>query len=157
MDKVIVTALLVIGGVTTAVVLIMTLGPSIAGSSQSVVEANREASDRIRTNIEIIAVGTNAAGTQIDGWVKNVGVIPIYAIDKSDIFVITVGSRFDAMTHAPSGDNTWIEDPAGSSWDRGDTLHIIITLPVGNPLSVGDHVLSVSTWNGVSSEKIFSR
>lgn len=157
MDKVIVTALLVIGGISTAVVLIITIVPSITMSSQSVVESNREASNRIKTNIEVIAVATNSAGTQIDAWVKNVGVVPIYAVNKSDVFVITPGSRFDAMTYAASGDTTWVDNPMGSSWNRSDTLHITVTLPASNPLSTGDHVLSMSTWNGVSSEKVFSR
>ena len=155
MDKVIVTALLVVGAVTAAVVVIMAMGPSIARSSSSVVEANREASDRIKTSIEIVAVATNTAGTRIDAWVKNVGVAPIYALEKSDVFVITSGTRFDAMTYAPSGDNTWTEDPLGAPWHRADTLHLVITLPAGNPLVAGDHVLRVSTPNGITAEKYF--
>ena len=157
MDKVIVTALLIIGAVTAAVVVIITITPAISMSSQSVVESNREYAARLQTDIEIIAVAPDSTGTQIDVWVKNVGVIPILAIDKSDVFVITSGSRFDALTYAPGGDNTWIESPVGSSWNRSDTLHLKLTLPAANPLSVGSHRLVVSTSNGASSERFFSR
>ena len=40
-------------------------------------ESSREASNRIKTDIEVIAVATNPAGTTVDAWVKNVGVAPI--------------------------------------------------------------------------------
>lgn len=157
MDKVIVTGLSIIGSVTAAVVVILTMGPTIAGTSQSFLESNKEASNRIKTDIEIIAVSSDPTGSTIDFWVKNVGVAAIPAVSKSDIFVVTPGTRFDAMAYAPSGDNTWIENPSGTEWTRGDTLHITITLPAANPLTIGDHMLKVSTFNGVLAEKAFSR
>ena len=157
MDKVIVTGLLIIGSVTAAVMVILTIGPSVSGSSQSVLEIQNEASIRIKTNIEVIAVAANSSGTQVDAWVKNVGVAPIYGLSASDVFVVTPGSRYDAMTYAASGDNTWTELPSGASWDRGDTLHIAITLPTGNPLGAGNHLIRVSTPNGIVSERVFSK
>ena len=157
MDKVIVTGLLVIGSVASAVVVLLTIGPSITGSSQSVLESQREASNRIKTNIEVIAVAADSAGIQIDAWVKNVGVSPILGLTTSDVFVVTPGTRFDAMTHAASGDNTWTEVPSGASWNRGETLHVVITLPVANPLAVGDHNVKFSTPNGILAERSFSR
>ena len=157
MDKVIVTALLVIGAVTAAVVSITTIAPAVSASSQATATAAHEASSRILTSIEIIAVTSNSAGTTVDAWVKNVGATPILAIQKSDVFIITPGTRFEAMTHAPSGDNSWMEQPPGSPWNRGDTLHLGITLAAGAPLAVGDHTLRISTPNGVTAEKFFSR
>ena len=157
MDKVIVTALLVIGAVTAAVMVIVTVGPAISASAQSTGQAANEASVRIKTDIEIIAVASDVAGTTIDAWIKNVGTAPIRALEKSDVFVITPGTRFDAMTYNTSGDDTWTENPAGMAWQRGDTLHMVITLPVASPLVAGDHTLRVSTPNGVSADKFFSR
>ena len=157
MDKVIVTALLTIGAVTAALVVIFSIGPSIGASSQAVAESQNEAADRIRTSIEIIAVASNSAGTQIDAWVKNVGVEPIRPVKKSDVFVITPGTRYDAMTYnTAGGDKTWRDDPAGLSWNRGDTLHIIIDLSA-SALATGDHQLRVSTRNGIIADKTFSR
>ena len=110
MDKVIVTALLTIGAVTAAMVVIFSIGPSISSSSQAVSESQNESANRIRTSIEIIAVTSNATGTQIDAWVKNVGVEPISPVNKTDVFVITPGTRFDAMTfNSADGDNTWAD------------------------------------------------
>ena len=157
MDKVIVTGLLIIGSVTAAVVVIITMGPTIAGTSQSFLESNKEAATRIKTDIEVIAVSSDPSGAKIDAWVKNVGVSAIPAVSKSDVFVVTAGTRFDAMSYALSGDNTWIENPVGAEWSRGDTLHITITLAAANPLSPGEHMLKISTSNGVLAEKAFSR
>ena len=158
MDKVIVTALLTIGAVTAAMVVIFSIGPSVNSSSQAVTESQNESVGRIRTSIEIIAVTSDAAGTQIDAWVKNVGVQPISPVNKTDVFVITPGSRFDAMTfNTAGGDNTWTDSPVSSPWNRGDTLHMVITLPAGSPLAAGDHRLRVSTRNGIVVDKIFSK
>ena len=130
MDKVIVTGLLIIGSVTAAVLVIITITPTIAGTSQSMMESSREASNRIMTDIVVIAVAANPDGTRLDAWIKNVGVASIQAIGKSDVFVVTPGTRYDYMTYAASGDNTWIETTLGTPWSRGDTLHIIsVALP----------------------------
>ena len=158
MDKVIVTALLTIGAVTAAIMVIFSIGPTVSKSSQAVSESQLEASDIIRTSIEIIAVAPDAAGTQIDAWVKNVGVEPISPVNKSDVFVITPGTRFDAMTYnTAGGDDTWTDSPVGSAWNRSDTLHIVITLPAASPLATGDHLLRVSTRNGVVDDMTFSK
>ena len=157
MDKVIVTALLTIGAVTAALVVILAIGPSVTNSSQAVAESQNEAADRIRTSIEIIAVAADSGGTQIDAWVKNVGVEPISPVKSSDVFVITPGSRYDAMTYnTAGGDNTWTDSPVDSSWNRSDTLHIVITLPAGSPLTTGDHKLRISTRNGITADLTFS-
>ena len=158
MDKVIVTALLIIAGVAAATLVLTTIMPSVSSSSQSVLESQQESAGRIRTNIEVIAATTTTTGTAVDAWVKNVGLDPINSIKKVDVFVITPGTRFDAMTYSTSGgDNTWVENPQGVNWNRGDTLHIKVILPSANPLVIGDHVIRVSTPNGVSADKTFSR
>ena len=157
MDKVIVTGLLVIGAVTAALIVILGIGPSISSSSQAVTESQNEAADRMRTSIEIIAVASNAAGTQIDAWVKNVGVESISPVNKTDVFVITPGTRYDAMAYnTAGGDKTWKDDPVGLSWNRSDTLHIIIDLSA-SALTAGDHQLRVSTRNGITADMTFTR
>lgn len=65
MDKVIVTGLLIIGSVTAAVLVIITITPSISGTSQSIIETSREASNRMKTDIEVIAVATSTDGTRL--------------------------------------------------------------------------------------------
>ena len=108
--------------------------------------------------LAIIAVAPYAPDDNIHAWVKNVGLDPIYAIDKLDVLVTTPGTKADAMTYSTSGgDNTWAEDPLGTPWKPGYTLHIIITLPAGSPLAVSNHVLTISTPNGMTFDKSFSR
>ena len=158
MDKVIVTGLLVIASVTAAVLVITTMLPSVSSSSQSIASAQREAAGRIRTSIEIIAVSSNANGTQIDVWVKNVGTKTITAIDRSDVFLVQEGSRFDAMTyHQAGGLNTWRTDSPDPTWSRGDTLHIIIEIDPSEPVGDGAHALIVSTPNGITAAKSFQK
>lgn len=158
MDKVIVTALLIIASVAAATVVMTTILPSVSSGSQSVVETQQGSAGRLRTSIEVIAATAGVTGATVDAWAKNVGLDPISPVNKTDVFIITPGTRFDAMTYSASGaDNTWVEDPPGARWDRGQTLHIRVTLPAGNPLASGDHVIRVSTPNGVSADQTFSR
>ena len=95
-------------------------------------------------------VATDGVGTWVLVWEAFLGT-------ESDVFVVTPGTRFDAMTYSASGDNTWVEEPLGATWSRGDTLHLVITLAAANPLGSGEHMLKVSTSNGVPAEKSFSR
>ena len=154
LDKVVGRRLLMMDAVLAVLLVVSAIGTTIANSAQSAVDFQQEAVGRVA----IIGVGPNATGDRIDAWVKNVGVAPINAIDESEIFVITAGARFDAMKYgAAGGDNTWVEDPVGSSWDPRDTLHIVMTLPAGDPLAVGEHVLRVFPPNGITVEKTFTR
>lgn len=121
-------------------------------------ESQQQSATRIMTSIELIAATTNITGTAVDAWVKNVGLVPINAMEKSDVFVITPGTRFDAITYnSAGGNNTWVETPLGSSWNRGDTLHVQITLPISGALTTGDHMIRISTPNGVVADKTFSK
>lgn len=161
MDKVIVTGMLVVGAVTAAAVVIVTIGPSIGSSSSSVLESQGESALRIRTSIEIIAVASNSGGTEVDGFIKNIGVATIDAIEKSDVFLKEDGNRFDAISYNNNGATlTWSGDleEQGLSWSRGDTLHIEISLSGSDVIDVDkDYVLQFFTPNGAKSEKTFSR
>ena len=159
MSQVIVTALLTIGAVAAALMVITTLGPSINASSSAVMESSKEGANRIKTNVEIIAVTVDTPGTLVEAWVKNVGMANISPIDKSDVFVITPGTKFVAATYdVGAGPDTWKQGtPVLTTWNRGDTLHIEITLSAGNALGTGDHVLRVSTRNGIISDMTFSK
>ena len=160
MDKVIVTALLVIASVTAAGVVISAIIPTISTSSQAVIGSQRVASDRIKTSIEIIAVAPTITGDRIDAWVKNVGAGVIDAIEKTDVFVIKAdGSRFDELTYKTDGTSkTFTGDLEESNlrWNRGDTLHLFIYLQ-DDLLSTGDHVLRVATHNGITDQEDFEK
>ena len=86
MDKVIVTALLVIAGVTAAGLVMTTLTPIVGSSSQSVVESQKDLSRRIQTDFEIMAVHADS-DVLVRAWIKNVGGENISFIEQSDVFV----------------------------------------------------------------------
>ena len=86
MDKVIVTALLVIAGVTAAGLMMTTLTPMIGSSSQSVVESQKDLSQRIQTDFNITAVHADS-DVSVKAWIKNVGGANISFLEQSDVFV----------------------------------------------------------------------
>ena len=86
MDKVIVTALMVIAGVTAAGLVMTTLTPIVGSSSQSVVESQKDLSRRIQTDFEITAVHADS-DVLVRAWIKNVGGANISFIEQSDVFV----------------------------------------------------------------------
>ncbi len=167
MEKVIVTGLLVIAAVTGAGLIIATIVPSIADSSNSVATAQREMSTQIGTNVEIIAVSAPSDGRSIQAWVKNVGTKPILAISKSDLFLIKEGAsapRYDVLTYC--GTDIVGVDCAGkskvwaapaTSWNRGDTLQVSILLSELDKIDDDGHYIQYTTVNGISDRKLFSR
>ncbi len=162
MDKVIVTSLLIIGSVAAAIVVVMAMGPSISLGSQSAVESSRAAADRMKTNTEIIAVGVDSVGQRIDAWVKNVGVATIDAVEKSDVFLIQPGTRFESIPYSgdPTSSSYWYGDleENGLPWAKGDTLQITVELPTGDSILQDiQYLLRVSTPNGITAEKSFTR
>ena len=162
MDKVIVTGLLVVGAVAAPVVVVMTVLSTSGKSSQSVIDSQRVTSERIKTEIKVIAVASNTNGDLVDAWVKNVGVDRILAIDKSDVLLVKTGTgaRYDRMIYDTSGaTGTWTGDlhESGDSWGRGDTLHVVVTLSDPDLLATGDHVFRFETHNGRGAEKTFSK
>lgn len=160
MDKVIVTALLVVASVTAASLVMISLMPAISSGTSSAVESNRAQSDRIRTSIEVLAASSSSNGELINAWVKNVGVVGIEAIERSDVFLIKSGTRFDHMTYSNAGTTqTWTGDLEENnlSWSRGDTLSIQIVLSTTDAMGTGDHVLQFATPNGISDELTFEK
>ncbi len=160
MDKIIVTAILVIGGVAAVLVVVFALGSSTSNSSQSVATSQQEDAGRTKTSIDVIAVAVRPGGLKIDAWVKNTSTVTIEAIERSDLFLIQPGTRYDALTYNDDGatSKTWYGDlkEAGLPWNRGDTLHIIITMSCVDFIpGPKDFALRMSTPNGIIDEEIF--
>lgn len=160
MDKVIVTALFILAGVAAAVVVMSAFVFSTNSSSQAVLQSRQEAAIRTRTKIEVIAVAARPGGTKIDAWVKNVGTAPIADIDRSSLFLIQPGTRYDALTYNNDGvtSRTWYGDlkEAGLNWNQGDTLRIVATMSGGDLIDgPDDYVLRMSTSNGETIDGTF--
>ena len=88
MDKVIVTALLAIAGVTAAGVAVATLTPVMTKSSTAVVEKAKDTSEKISTDVKILMVHPSAANDdQIQAIIKNVGSVNIIPVSESNIYI----------------------------------------------------------------------
>ena len=166
MDKVISTALLTIAAVLASVMVINAMLPALGESGGSVLSSSNEAAEIIKTDVEIISVLSSSK--EIYVWVKNVGVVEIEEIDKSDVFLDDVGTSFQRLSHdstqddtctfVPSAANDWaycIED-SGGVWSAGATIKITIKLAkLASPPS-GQYKITFGTSNGVTVDRTFS-
>lgn len=154
MDKLIVTVLLMIGGVVASLALINGLYPAITQSTGAISGAAIKVSDRIKTDIEIIQVVND--GTEVYAWVKNVGTTIIVGIERSDVFYGLV-NNFDRAPYGSSGPPYpyWDYQLEGnnSKWKTAVTLKITIHLDSGPP--AGDYMLKIVIPNGISDETTF--
>jgi archaellum component FlaF (FlaF/FlaG flagellin family) len=155
MDKIIVTVLLIIAGLTAAFAVFNSVYPAVQRSSQSMSDAANDISDRITSRIEIIQVGS--ANTSVDAWVKNVGSSRILGIDHSDIFFGVIGN-FSRISY---GDDEsplpyWSYQLEGdyTTWEQTATNAITIHLP--ESLSPGVYLFKMVLPNGNFDETSFS-
>ena len=77
MDKVIVTALLMIASITGAVIAMNGMIPAISKSTHALESANEAVVKRIVTDVEILAIAADADESYLEAWVKNVGAYSI--------------------------------------------------------------------------------
>ena len=92
--------------VVAAVMVINTMIPVLGSSGSSVLSSSSAASDRIKTNVEIIAVhsqtSTSWSTSSISVWIKNVGAAEVLAINLSDVFVQEGTTSFQRYTYSGS-------------------------------------------------------
>ncbi len=152
MDKVIVTVLLIIGGVIASIAIFNGVYPAIVQSGSSVRSATAKVSDRIETRIDIIQVSDNS--TLIDFWVKNTGTVRIISIDRSDIFY-GPETNFTRITYGGGTPPYWdyILEGSATEWTQAVTLKGTIYLP--SPISAGTYLLKMVTPNGVNDQITF--
>ena len=155
MDKIIVTVLLIIGGLTAAFAVFNSVYPAVQRSGQSMSDAADDISDRITSRIEVIQVGAN--DTSVDAWVKNVGTSRIIGIENSDIFFGTDGN----ISIIPFGDEYssppyWSYQLEGdnSQWGQAVTNGIVIHLT--GLLQPDVYLFKMVLPNGNSDETSFS-
>ena len=153
MDKVIVTAFLVIAGVVTAVLVFNTIYPAAVQSGDAMTQRGRRIEERLKSRIEIIHATADGSNALV--WVKNVGSLRISAIDRCDVF-FGPEDNFSRVPYGQEAGNpywTWkIEN--GSHWDPTATLQITVT---NSSLLEGRYFVKVIAPNGVSDEDFFSK
>ena len=154
MDKIIVTVMLIIGGVVAAFAVFNGIYPAIERSGSAITSASDSLNDRIKSDIRIIQVNDN--GTTVDAWVKNVGSSDILTVENSDIFF---GPQGD-FTRIPYGNISsplpyWSYQIEGtdSQWRPTDTNKIVIHLAALPPPDT--YILKVIIPNGIFDETVF--
>ena len=148
MDKIIVTVMLIIGGVVASFAIFNGIYPAVQRSGAAIISASDTMNDRIQSDIRIIQVNVNA--TTADAWVKNVGSSEIDAVSNSDVFFGPEGD----FSRIPFGNSTsplpyWNYQLEGtdSQWRPTDTIDITIHLA---SLSTPDtYMLKVIIPNGI--------
>jgi len=158
MDKVIVTALLVIAGVTAAALVTTTLTPIVGSSSRSIVESQKDLSVRISTDVEIVTVHSMNS-TTVNAWVKNIGGANITQLSLSDIFIGSNDqTQFYVLSYDSTGnlaDNNWSTTKTGP-WTQGETVEISIKLNNASALIKPKiYFLRFATSNGIQSDYQF--
>ena len=153
MDKVVVTALLLVAGVISAVFVFNSLFPIITQSSDAMVSMERRADDRLKTQIQIIHASANITDSTVVVWVKNVGSTRILAPEGSDLFFGPQGDfvRLPYGTGTPSWQYVVEND---TEWNPTRTIQITISDYSG--LASGRYFMKLVLTNGISDESYFS-
>ena len=156
MDKIIVTALLIVAGVVTAVILYNTVYPAVTASGDALTRRQRQIDQRLQSQIEIIHAAPDGAVTNGAWvWVKNVGSQRISPIESCDVF-FGPEENFSRLSYG-DGDGQWTgEVENGTDWDPSTTLKITV-LYTENLLDGTRYYVKVTTPNGVSDEYYFSK
>jgi archaellum component FlaF (FlaF/FlaG flagellin family) len=147
LDKTIVTALLVIAGVISAVFVFNSIYPAIVQSSDAMTSMERRMDDRLKSQVEIVHAAKS--GSQVFIWAKNVGSTRIIGVESCDVFFGPEG----AFSRIPYGVGTphWeygVEN--GTEWTP--TATVKITIVDYSPLLSGRYFIKFVLPNGVSDE-----
>lgn len=125
------------------------------GVFQSAFSASTEAQKEvILTRLKVI-YATNSSSTQVNIWVKNVGVAQIDNLESLDVYFGELGSVQRIPYSTGSAPQWTFGNGPIQLWKVGDTLEIKITLD--NGLQEGAiYAVKVTAPNGVSDDYIFS-
>ena len=157
MEKAITTAVLIIASIIAALALVNTVLPAMGRSSGALLIANKDAAERIKTDIEIITAVGDATANTITVWVKNIGTQVIAPVDASDV-ILTAPSpngvkRLPYVSGCTSECWDYTFEGGATDWIRAVTVKITLTL---TDVTTGVHSVTISTFNAVSAIKDFS-
>ena len=155
MEKAITTGLLIIASVVATIALINAVIPALGKSSGALVTANAAASDRIKTDIEILHATGDTSAKTVTFWVKNIGTTVIKDITASDIFLDTPSSisRLSYTSGCSSDCWDYVLEGGATAWKNSETVKFTVTL---SSLASGVYSVQLSVFNGVSADKDFS-
>ena len=154
MDKIIVTVMLIIGGIVASFAIFNGIYPAVQRSGAAITSASDAMNDRIKSDIRIIQVNDDA--TTVFAWVKNVGASEIDGVENSDVFFGPEGD----FSRIPYGNSqsplpywNYQLESTDSQWRPTDTNEIVIHL-ASSP-SPDTYILKVIIPNGIFDETVF--
>jgi hypothetical protein len=154
MDKVIVTVMLIIGGIVASFAVFNGVYPAIQRSGSAITNASDTLNDRIQSDIKIIEV--NEDSTTVNAWVKNIGTSDISCVENSDVFFGT-DNNYSRITYGDISTPLpyWSYDleSSGSEWTPTVTNKIVIHL--ASALIPDTYALKIIIPNGISDETFF--
>jgi hypothetical protein len=155
LDKVIVTALLIIAGVVSAITVFNGVYPAIGQSSDAITNMQARVDDRLKTQIQIIygAKGSDVSGDTAIIWVKNVGSLRVAAPEASDLFFGPEGN-FARIPYGVGNVHWGYIVENDTAWNPISTLQITIT--GYGTLPPGRYFARLVLPNGVSDEYFLS-
>ena len=152
MDKTIVTALLIIAGVISAIAVFNAILPAVTQSGDAMNNMERRIDDRMQSQIEIIHA-TRDASNNVLIWVKNVGNRKIAAPKDCDLFFGPDGN-FTRIPYSTGTSNWTYTIENDTEWRQGATLKIVINnYP---PSGVRTYFIKIVLPNGISTETFAS-
>jgi len=153
LDKVIVTALLVVVGVISAVFVFNAIFPLVTQSGDAMAGMERRIDQRMKSQVEIIQA-TKTPSDTVKVWVKNIGDVRIAPPESCDLFFGPEGnySRIPYDTGSVYWSYAIVNDTA---WNPRATLEV--TISGYTPLTAGTRYFAKLTLpTGVASDYYFS-
>ena len=163
-NNVITTALLIIAGITAAMILISAVFPAIFQMTGTFSSVASDMNDKMLTDAGILF--TQPEKKVIHVWLKNTGrnEIPYGLLESSDISIVSfskenVENRYLRVPYKRSGVTKpyWtytFEDINGDYWGRGENIEVEVSLR--RPLETGVYTIQFMTYNGFIAEDVFS-
>jgi flagellar protein FlaG len=149
-------AILIIASVVIATAIAGVVMSQLGVFESTFTATTESQKDMILTKIKIV-YATNTTDSNVNVWIKNIGVNPILGVNNTDVYF----GEIDSVTRVPlntqtQAEDTWMFDAPlpEPAWQLADTHSINIT---DSDIVRGvTYVVSITTPNGVSDEYIFS-
>lgn len=151
---------MIIAAVVCAVLVFNTMYPAVISGSDAMASMGDRASERLKSQVEIIHATGEVDSSPVLIWVKNIGSLRIAAVERCDVFFGPEGNFHRVLHDDYAGEGVypyWTgEVENGSAWDPTGTLRITIYCDPLDLPSSGRYFIKVVLPNGVSDEHYFS-
>ena len=114
MDRIIVTSILIIAAITSAAIVVFSVGSNTREDTRITASIQDTLGDQIRTKIHIVSASANPQGTSFRIWAKNIGSVDIEPIQDTDVFLERVDNRWGAEIP--------YSEPQGLSWTAAPAI-----------------------------------